>query len=119
MKLFLLNAVESGMTTLSMEATFVRRSPQGHILFRDVEFGFGYEDHVWVNRVAYRDDDIKQLRSGDRVRFIADLSLIRKKSGERSVRLECLRELRVIGHRRHEGRASRGAAAFVNRSGWC
>lgn len=97
-----------GQRSVALEGMYVRRGRGGHILLRDVTFRLGggdldpfhsgEEDHVWLNRNAYAAiPDFDHLRPGDRIRFIADLQLIRKRNGERSVRLECAREVRRLG----------------------
>lgn len=99
-----------GQRSVALEGMYVRRGRGGHILLRDVSFRLGgrdpdplrsgEEDHVWLNRNAYAAvPDFDHLRPGDRIMFIADLQVIRKRSGERSVRLECAREVRRLSRR--------------------
>lgn len=98
-----------GIRSVPIEGSFVRRSHRGHVLLRDVvvpgayeEIPSGREDHVWLNHRAYTaipdfEQLFKHLRPGERIRFIADLQEFRKRNGERSVRLECAREVRRLG----------------------
>lgn len=97
MKPCLYALISRGQRSVALEGMYVRRGRGGHILLRDVSCRFGEEDHVWLNRKAYAAiPDFDNLRPGDKIRFIADLQEIRKRNGERSVRLECVRELRRV-----------------------
>jgi len=97
MKSDLYALLSRGVRSVLVEGTFVHRGWRGHALLRDIRIPNGEEDHVWLNWRAYVSiPDFEQLRPGDRIRFIADLQGFRKRNGEHSVRLECVRELRRV-----------------------
>jgi hypothetical protein len=97
MKPSLYKLLSKGERAVPVEGTFVRMSRYGHVLLRDISTPAGEEDHIWLNwRALPHGLELNRLSLGDRIRFIADLQEFRKKNGSRSVRLECVRELRRL-----------------------
>lgn len=97
MKPSLYKLLSKGERAVPVEGTFVCTSRHGHVLLRDITTPAGEEDHVWLNWRAHAAlPGFDQLRPGERIRFFADLQEIRKKNGEHSVRLECVRELQRV-----------------------
>lgn len=79
---------------IKVQATFSRISPSGHILFKNVVFSEGREDHLWVNRRSA--DMIPALHEGDKIKFFADIWRYRTRDGGENYGVRDIREVSLL-----------------------
>ena len=90
-----LNKIYSrGQKSVKMRAKYAGMS-HGHMLFQSCKFKGGEESHVWANIRAI--GMVPELRMGMNVEFYASLKPIMKRDHTASVRLEDLREFKIVG----------------------
>jgi len=93
MKHSLLKALSRGHNYIRVTGTF-RPGKHGHVVFDKCVTPYGTEDHIWANRVAV--GQLPPLKDGSRISFIASLQKYKKRDGTTSVRLEDIREPKVV-----------------------